>query len=70
MGCPNGIGGYAATTVAGMHTRRYHGLPVAATTPPVGRLLLLAKLEDALIINGEREELSTDLYGGGQAETV
>ncbi len=61
----NGIGGYACSTIAGMNTRRYHGLLVAATTPPVGRLVLLSKLEDALIIDGERVELSTNLYGGG-----
>jgi predicted glycogen debranching enzyme len=61
----NGIGGYASSTVAGMNTRRYHGLLVAATTPPVGRLVMLSKLEDALIIDGERVEFSTNLYGGG-----
>lgn len=60
----NGIGGYASSTVAGMNTRRYHGLLVAATNPPVGRLVLLSKLEDALLIDGERVELSTNLYGG------
>jgi len=60
----NGIGGYASSTVVGMNTRRYHGLLVAATTPPVGRLVMLSKLEDALVIDGERVELSTNLYGG------
>lgn len=30
----NGIGGYASGTVAGMLTRRYHGLLVAALNPP------------------------------------
>jgi predicted glycogen debranching enzyme len=61
----NGIGGYASSTVAGMNTRRYHGLLVAATTPPVGRLVMLSKLEEALIFDGERVELSTNLYGRG-----
>jgi glycogen debranching enzyme len=32
----NGLGGYASSTVAGLNTRRYHGLLVAATKPPVG----------------------------------
>lgn len=40
----NGIGGYASGTVAGLLTRRYHGLLVAALKPPLGRTLLLAKL--------------------------
>ena len=59
----NGIGGYASSTVCGVNTRRYHGLLVAATHPPVGRLVMLSKLEDALVINGTRVDLSTNLYG-------
>jgi len=59
----NGIGGYASSTVCGMNSRRYHGLLVAATHPPIGRLVMLSKLEDVLIVNGERIELSTNVYG-------
>ncbi len=60
----NGIGGYASGTVAGAHTRRYHGLLVAATNPPLGRMLLLSKFEETLILDGERFELSTNQYPG------
>src|SRR5579862_1534326 len=60
----NGIGGYAASTIAGANTRRYHGLLVAATQPPAVRHLLLSKLEEALIVDGIRFELSTNLYPG------
>ncbi|HRI02738.1 MAG TPA: amylo-alpha-1,6-glucosidase [Pyrinomonadaceae bacterium] len=60
----NGIGGYASGTVAGVHTRRYHGLLVAATNPPLGRMLLLSKFEETLLIDGERFELSTNQYPG------
>src|SRR6201999_883125 len=42
----NGLGGYASSTVSGANTRRYHGLLVAATTPPVGRVVLLSKLDE------------------------
>ena len=42
----SGTGGYASGTISGILTRRYHGLLVAATQPPVGRMLLLAKLEE------------------------
>jgi predicted glycogen debranching enzyme len=59
----NGIGGYASSTVSGANSRRYHGLLVAATHPPVGRLVMLSKLEDALIVEGTRVELATNLYG-------
>jgi predicted glycogen debranching enzyme len=58
----NGLGGYASGTVAGMNTRRYHGLLVAPTA--LGNLVLLSQLEDALIIDGVRFPLSTNLYAG------
>ncbi len=58
----NGIGGFASSTISGVHTRRYHGLLIAATAPPLGRLLLFSKFKETLIINGNRCELSTNQY--------
>jgi predicted glycogen debranching enzyme len=49
----NGLGGYAAGTVAGINTRRYHGLLVAALTPPRGRTLLLSKLLESVHLEGD-----------------
>jgi predicted glycogen debranching enzyme len=60
----DGLGGYALSTVAGRNARRYHGLLVSATTPPTGRAVLLAKLEETLVVGGERFDLSMNLYGG------
>ena len=60
----NGIGGFSSSTISGLNTRRYHGLLTAATKPPVGRLVLLSKLEETLIIDGRRYELSTNQYPG------
>src|SRR5690348_4596169 len=60
----NGIGGYASSTLAGLNTRRYHGLLVAATHPPVGRMVLLSKLEETLMIGGRRYELAANRYPG------
>lgn len=60
----NGIGGYASGTISGAHTRRYHGLLVAATRPPLGRMVLLSKFEETLIIDEKRFELSTNQYPG------
>jgi predicted glycogen debranching enzyme len=60
----NGLGGYASGTVNGCNTRRYHGLLVAATKPPVGRFVLLSKLEETLVIDGRRYELGTNRYPG------
>jgi len=60
----NGLGGFASGTVSGIHTRRYHGLLTAALHPPVGRMLLVAKFEDSLIVDGQRVELSANRYHG------
>ncbi len=60
----NGIGGFASSTVIGLNTRRYHGLLVAATRPPVGRMVLLSKIEETLIAGGRRYELSCNRYPG------
>ena len=48
----------------GLNTRRYHALLVAATKPPVGRLVLLSKLEETLVIDGNSFHLSANRYPG------
>jgi predicted glycogen debranching enzyme len=40
----NGLGGYASGTVAGVVTRRYHGLLVASLPAPLGRMVVLNHL--------------------------
>jgi len=60
----NGLGGFASSTIVGLNTRRYHGLLVAATKPPAGRLVLLSKLEETLWIDGRRFDLSANRYPG------
>jgi predicted glycogen debranching enzyme len=60
----NGLGGFASSTIIGLNTRRYHGLLVAATKPPVGRLVLLSKLEETLLIDGKSFDLSANHYPG------
>jgi predicted glycogen debranching enzyme len=37
----NGLGGYASGTVAGVLTRRYHGMLIASLPAPIGRLVML-----------------------------
>lgn len=61
----NGIGGYASGTVAGVLTRRYHGLLVAALHPPLGRTLLLTKLEEIIHYGDQIYALSTDRWADG-----
>jgi predicted glycogen debranching enzyme len=58
----NGIGGFASSTVSGANTRRYHGLLTAATQPPLGRITMLSKFEETLIINAKKYELSTNQF--------
>ena len=58
----NGIGGYASSTIIGLNTRRYHGLLTAVTKPPVGRFVLLSKLEETLFIDGQAFDLSANRY--------
>src|SRR2546421_2316174 len=60
----NGLGGFASSTIIGLNTRRYHGLLVAAAKPPVGRFVLLSKLEETLFIEGQAFELSANRYPG------
>ena len=60
----NGIGGWASSTISNVHTRRYHGLLVAATQPPVGRVVLLSKLDETLVREDARIELGANVYPG------
>jgi glycogen debranching enzyme len=41
----NGAGAYASSTIAGLHTRRYHGLLVAALKPPHERHVFLSHVD-------------------------
>jgi predicted glycogen debranching enzyme len=42
----NGLGGYAAGTVAGLITRRFHGVLIAALPSPFGRWMMLNDLTE------------------------
>jgi predicted glycogen debranching enzyme len=64
----NGMGGYASGTVAGLLTRRYHGLLVAALQPPLGRTLLLAKLDETVEYDNLTYALHTNRWAGGSVE--
>jgi predicted glycogen debranching enzyme len=61
----NGMGGFASGTVAGLLTRRYHGLLVAALKPPLGRTLLVAKLDEIAEYDGQAYPLFTNRWRGG-----
>jgi predicted glycogen debranching enzyme len=59
----NGLGGWSGSSLCGCHTRRYHGLLMAATRPPTERMLLVSKLDETIVLNGSRYELGVNDYG-------
>ncbi|MEM6283846.1 MAG: amylo-alpha-1,6-glucosidase [Chloroflexota bacterium] len=58
----NGIGGFASGTIAGMSTRHYHGLLVGALTPPLGRTVLVTRLDETVTYNGVRHEIFSNRW--------
>jgi predicted glycogen debranching enzyme len=64
----NGVGGYASGTVAGLLTRRYHGLLIAALKPPLGRTLLVTKLDETVIYGGHSYPLFSNRWAGDHAD--
>ncbi|WP_031435553.1 amylo-alpha-1,6-glucosidase [Methylomarinum vadi] len=61
----NGIGGFACGTVAETNTRRYHGLLMAALSPPTGRVLLVSKLDVAACYLKRRYDLFSNVFADG-----
>ncbi len=64
----DGVGGYAMGTVAGLRTRRYHGLLVAAAGGPAGRMLGLVSLDTVLVLGDARFHLATGEWGNGTVD--
>jgi predicted glycogen debranching enzyme len=65
----NGLGGYASGSVPGACTRRFHGLLVAALPAPLGRIVLLTRLqEEVRFADGTGIRLDADEPGEGQAQ--
>jgi predicted glycogen debranching enzyme len=61
----DGMGGFSMGTVGGLRTRRYHGLLMVATRPPLGRMLALASLDPVLVVGDARIRLGIHEWGGG-----
>jgi predicted glycogen debranching enzyme len=69
----DGLGGYAMGTVAGLRTRRYHGLLMVAGSAATGngdagvskRMLGLAALDPVIVAGDTRIRLATDEWAGG-----
>ncbi len=61
----NGTGSYASGTIATTLTRRYHGCLVAALQPPLGRTVLVSKLDETVQYAGERYDLYANRWADG-----
>jgi len=64
----NGIGGFASGTISGNSTRRYHGLLIAALRPPVGRMQLVAGVDEIVRYAGAEYSLATHQWMSGATE--
>src|SRR4051812_29348716 len=61
----NGRGGYASGSIAGVPTRRFHGLLIAALPAPIGRAMMLNHLFETL----ELPDQSIVRLGGYERES-
>ncbi|HKG12428.1 MAG TPA: amylo-alpha-1,6-glucosidase [Pyrinomonadaceae bacterium] len=65
----NGLGGFASGTVAGVPTRRYHGLLISALPTPLGRTVMLNHLTEWLRLpDGARRQIGGQERAGGSLE--
>jgi len=65
----NGLGGYASGTVAGLASRRYHGLLIAALPAPLGRYVMLNHLSELVrLSDGATALLGCVERAGGNLE--
>jgi predicted glycogen debranching enzyme len=53
----NGLGGYASGTLAGMPSRKYHGLFVPNLAAPKGRHIMISRCDEFVIADGKRIHL-------------
>jgi predicted glycogen debranching enzyme len=58
----DGLGGFASGPVSGPRTRRYHGLLVAATRPPTGRMMLVSGMDVTVQTPGGQWVLAAQRY--------
>lgn len=62
----NGLGGYSCSSIIGTLSRRYHGLLVAASKPPVGRQVILSKMDETIHVpeTAKSYDLGCNKYQG------
>ena len=60
----NGTGAFAMGTEEGLNTRRYHALLVASLNPPVDRFVLLSRVEEEMLVDGQSYAIACCQYPG------
>lgn len=58
----NGAGAYAMSTLSLMHTRRYHGMLVAALDPPLERHVIVSHADTSVEVGRRAHSLSTHQF--------
>jgi predicted glycogen debranching enzyme len=67
----NGLGGYASGTISGSIARRHHGLLIAALPSPLGRVIMLNHIAEAVRFPGGRVlQISGDEPSDGEDEPL
>ena len=64
----NGLGGYASSSMAGVITRRYHGVLVAALPNPLGRTVMLNHLGERVAFDGHSTSLNSEERVAGRVD--
>jgi predicted glycogen debranching enzyme len=64
----NGIGGYSSSSLAGVITRRYHGILVAALPNPMGRMVMLNHVGEKISAGGVTTMLNGEDRVGGKID--
>jgi predicted glycogen debranching enzyme len=64
----NGIGGYSSSSIAGVATRRYHGILVAALPNPLGRMVMLNHVGETISAGGTSTMLNGEERVGGKID--
>lgn len=64
----NGRSGFSGTTIIGANSRKYHAVLIAAIKSPDERYMILPKVEESLILNGQSYPLTSTRYIGEISE--
>jgi len=66
----NGLGGYASGSLAGVNTRRYHGVFLPNLQNPKGRHLLISRLDEKILVGDDEYQLGGADFDGALNTTA